>query len=186
MDRRDAVKYISLLLGGTIVGGSAFLSGCKSKTGVTLDFTDAQIALLNEVAETILPTTDTPGARDAKVGEFMKVMVNDTYEEKDQKTFLEGFVKLDGTSEKMFQKPFIDLNEAQRHDLLVAVDTEQKEYMANRKEGDPGHYFRMMKELTLLGYFTSEIGATKALRYVERPGRYDGCVDYKKGDRAFS
>ena len=84
MERREAVKYISLLLGGTIIGGSAILSGCKTKTGVTLDFTTDQVAWLNEVANTILPDTKTPGAKAAKVGEFMKVMVNDCYEKKDQ------------------------------------------------------------------------------------------------------
>ncbi len=186
MDRRDAVKYISLLLGGTIVGGSAILSGCKSKTGATLNFTTDEIAWLNEVADTILPATGSPGAKAAKVGEFMKVMVNDCYEKKDQDTFIEGFKKLDDTSEKMYDLPFMKLKPEQRHDLLVSLDKEQKEYMANKKPEDAGHYFRMMKELTLLGYFTSEIGSTQALRYVERPGSYDGCTDYKKGDKAFA
>lgn len=186
MDRREAVKYISLLLGGTIVGGSAILSGCKSKTGVTLNFTSDQIAWLNEVADTILPATKTPGAKAAKVGEFMKVMVNDCYNKKDQDTFMEGFQKLDDSSEKMFDVSFMKLKPEQQHDLLVSLDKEQKEYMANKKPEEPGHYFRMMKELTLLGYFTSEIGSTKALRYVERPGSFDGCIDYKKGDKAFA
>lgn len=186
MDRREAVKYISLLLGGTIVGGSAILSGCKSKTGVTLDFTTDQIAWLNEVAETILPATGSPGAKAAKVGEFMKVMVNDCYEKKDQDTFMAGFNKLDDSSEKMYDLEFMKLTPEQRHDLLVSLDKEQKEYMASKKAEEPVHYFRMMKELTMLGYFTSEIGSTKALRYVERPGSFDGCIDYKKGDKAFA
>ena len=186
MERREAVKYISLLLGGTIIGGSAMLSGCKTKTGVTLDFTTDQIAWLNEVANTILPDTKTPGAKAAKVGEFMKVMVNDCYEKKDQDTFKGGFLKLDDFSKKTFRQPFLKLSPEQRHELLVSLDKEQKEYMATKKPEDPGHYFRMMKELTLLGYFTSEIGATKARNYVERPGRYDACIDYKKGDKAFA
>ena len=186
MDRREAVKYISLLLGGTIVGGSAILSGCKSKTGVSLDFTPDQTAWLNEVADTILPATKSPGAKAAKVGEFMKVMVNDCYEKRDQDTFMEGFQKLDEFSEKMYDTTFLKLTPEQRNTLLVSLDKEQKEYMANKKAEDPGHYFRMMKELTLLGYFTSEIGSNQALRYVEKPGRYDGCVDYKKGDKAFA
>ena len=186
MDRREAVKYISLLLGGTIIGGSAILSGCKSKTGVTLDFTTEQIDWLNEVADTILPDTNTPGAKAAKVGEFMKVMVNDCYEAKDQDTFKEGFQKLDDFSEKTFGQSFVKLPPEKRRELLITLDKEQKEYMAAKKPEDPGHYFRMMKELTLLGYFTSEIGCTKARNYVERPGRYEGCIDYKKGDKAFA
>jgi hypothetical protein len=55
-----------------------------------------------------------------------------------------------------------------------------------KKPEDDNHYFRMMKELTLLGYFTSEIGSTQARRYVPVPGRYEGCIPYKKGDKAFA
>lgn len=50
---------------------------------------------------------------------------------------------------------------------------------------EPVHYFRMMRELTLLGYFTSEVGPTHELEYVEVPGRYDACVDFKKGDKQY-
>lgn len=80
----------------------------------------------------------------------------------------------------------MDLNAQQRHDLLVKLDAEQKDYMAKKKPEEPSHYFRMMKELTLLGYFTSEIGCKQARRYVETPGRFDACIDYKKGDKAFA
>ena len=104
MDRREAVKYISFLLGGTIVGGSAILSGCKSQTGASMDFTTEQIDWLNEVADTILPPTGSPGARAANVGQFMTVMVNDCYEAKDQKTFKEGFQKLEDFSKKTFDQ----------------------------------------------------------------------------------
>ena len=87
---------------------------------------------------------------------------------------------------------------------MIALDKEQKDFTAERDKSLaasgaqhksdpnykapelPNHYFRMIKELTLLGYFTSEIGATKALRYVAVPGRYDGSVPYKKGDRAWA
>lgn len=58
--------------------------------------------------------------------------------------------------------------------------------MKNKKEVDPPHYFRMMKELTLLGYFTSEIGSKQARRHTPVPGRFDACIPYKKGDKAFS
>jgi hypothetical protein len=74
----------------------------------------------------------------------------------------------------------------QRKELLTVVDKEQKSYNENKKEGDPNHYFALMKQLTLLGYFTSEIGATQALRYVAVPGRYEGCIPYKKGDKAWA
>lgn len=186
MNRRKAVQHITLLLGGTIAGSTFFLSGCKSESGKKLAFTPDDDAYLNEIADTILPDTKTPGAKAAKVGSFMIVMVNDCYEEKDQKTFLDGMQKLNDLSKKTYDKSFVESSTQQRHDLLVQLDKEQKEYMKNKKKEDPSHYFRLIKELTLLGYFTSEIGCTQARRYVEVPGRFDGCIPYKKGDKAWA
>jgi hypothetical protein len=187
MNRREALSSVALLLGGTILGAEAFLSGCKTKTDVGAVFTADDLAFLDEVAETILPeTAGSPGAKAAKVGEFMTTMVRDCYEEKDQKIFKEGIQKLDEASKKKNNKSFMESTPTQRHDLLVELDAEQKAYQKNKKQDEPNHYFRMMKELTLTGYFTSETGATKALRYVAVPGKYDGCIDYKKGDKAWA
>jgi len=190
MNRRDALSSVALLLGGTIIGAEAFLSGCTSndkKIGAAgVNFSTDDIAFLDEVGETIIPATTTPGAKEAKIGLFMKTIVTDCYEEKDQKIFTEGMKKLDDASKKKSSKSFLDSSPQERHDLLVELDKEQKEYMSKKKPDDPSHYFRMMKELTLWGYFTSEVGATKALRYVAVPGRYEGCVPYKKGDKAWA
>jgi len=199
MERREAVQYIALLLGGTLVGANAFITGCKTadKKDNTV-FTQDDIAYLDEVADTILPTTSTPGAKAAKVGQFMTVMVNDCYEPKDQKTFHEGLTKLNDAANKAYNADFMKLNPQQRHDLLVSQDKEAKDYTAkkaadeaknpnrDKTKDQPVHYFRMMKELTLLGYFTSEIGTKQARRYVPVPGRYDGCIPYKKGDKAYA
>lgn len=190
MNRREALSSVALLLGGTIIGAEAFLSGCTSsdkKIGTAgLNFSSDDIAFLDEVGETIIPATTTPGAKEAKIGEFMKTIVTDCYEEKDQKIFTEGMTKLEEASKKKNGKSFLESTPEQRHALLVDLDKEQKEYMTKKKPEDPAHYFRMMKELTLWGYFTSEVGATKALRYVAVPGRYEGCVPYKKGDKAWA
>ncbi len=186
MNRREAISSVALLLGGTILGAEAFLSGCKTKTEAGVSFTATDISFLDEVAETILPATSTPGAKAAKVGEFMTVMVKDCYEAKDQTIFMEGMKKLDEACKAQNSKSFMDCTPVQRHDFLVALDAEAKAYQKNKKKEDPNHYFRMMKELTLTGYFTSEVGATKALRYVAVPGKYEGCIDYKKGDKAWA
>lgn len=186
MNRRDAVQNIALLLGGTLVGANAFLTGCKTKTGKTEAFTQSDIAYLDEIADTILPTTSTPGAKAAQVGQFMTVMVNDCYEAKDQKAFREGMEKINELSDKEFGKNFMQITPQQRHSLLVKLDAEAKEYTKNKKPEDAAHYFRLMKELTLLGYFTSEIGSTQARRYAAVPGRYDACIPYKKGDKAWA
>jgi len=207
MNRRDAIGRVAILMGGAVIGAEFFLSGCKPKApaaAVADLFTPDNVAYLNEVADTILPTTSSPGAKDAKVGEFMGVMVRDCYTPADQKTFIEGMSKLNDAAKKKFNNGFMDLTPQQRTDLLIALDKEQKEFTEKRSKdlaadmlkhkGEanykapemPNHYFRMIKELTLLGYFTSEIGATKALRYIAVPGHYDGCVPYKKGDKAWA
>src|SRR6195952_588328 len=104
MKRRDAISRVALILGGTILGAEAFLSGCtnsdKNIGGAGVNFSNDDVAFLDEVAETILPATTTPGAKDAKVGEFMTVIVRDCYEDKDQKIFLDGMQKLNAASKK--------------------------------------------------------------------------------------
>jgi hypothetical protein len=116
----------------------------------------------------------------------MTVMVNDYYEENQQKAFREGFKKMDDEADKAYNKKFMALDANQRRELLTKLDAEQKEYMKTKKKEDPSHYFRQMKELTMLGYFTSEIGCTQARRYVENPGKYEACIPYAKGDKAFA
>jgi hypothetical protein len=208
MNRREALSTVALLLGGTIIGADAFLSGCKTTGKKEGLFATSDIALLDEVGETILPATaSSPGAKAAKIGDFMKVIVTDCYNENDQNTFTEGIKKLNEASKKKYDKDFMNLAAGQRHELLVALDKEAKDYQdainkrnstltteqrherelkANKDVEDSPHYFAMMKQLTLWGYFTSEPGATKALRYVPVPGRYEGCIPYKKGDKAWA
>ena len=187
MNRRDAIGRVALIMGGTLIGAEYLLSGCKPKAAKIEDlFNTDHVAFLNEVADTILPTTSTPGAKDAKVGDFMAVMVRDCYEPADQDIFLKGLDKIDDAANKKFSKKFMDLDATQRSALLTDLDKEQQEYSKTKKPKDPNHYFRMIKELTLLGYFTSEVGCTKALRYVPVPGRFDGCIPYKKGDKAWA
>lgn len=203
MNRRDAMARVALIMGGALIGGDYLLSGCTADTDNKKETTktksadkappklaevlDAkQISFLNEVGETILPATKTPGAKAANVGSFMAVMVRDCYLPKDQKIFVDGLTKLDEAAKKQGGKDFLSLDAAQRTKLLTALDAEQKQYSKTKTLEQPNHYFRMFKELTLLGFFTSEAGATQALRYTPVPGKYDGNVPYKKGDRAWA
>jgi hypothetical protein len=188
MNRREALSRVALIMGGTVIGAEVFLSGCKSgaKMANGLDFSPENIAFLDEVGETILPkTASSPGAKDAKIGEFMKAIVTDCYTEADQKIFAEGIGKLTDASNKKYSKDFLSLDATQKHDLLVDLDKEAKDYQKSKKPEDPNHYFSMVKQLTLWGFFSSEPGATKALRYVAIPGRYE-TIPYKKGDKAWA
>ena len=157
----------------------AGLSHSRGRAG-QVSFTPQDVALLDEVADTILPETKTPGAKAAQTGAFMALMVTDTYAERDRGVFRDGMRKLEEAS-------FMALPQERRLATLEQLDREQKAYMDARHGDDtPPHFFRMMKELALLGYFTSEIGCTQAQRYVEAPGRYDPCVPYTPGDPAWA
>lgn len=194
MNRRELLQRTSLIIGGSLLGADSLLA--KNIDWDTLDnlpeddkgiglFSKAQIKLMNEVADTIIPTTDTPGAKAAKVGQFMGVIVSDCYEPDDQKRFLDGLTTLEAEVKKRYaKKSFMKLTPAQRTEFLTALDKERREFQKDKKKEDKNHYFQTMKDLVLWGYFTSEIGATQALRFVEYPGKYT-TVDYKKGDRAW-
>ena len=186
MDRRELLKMIAAATGGVVIGGEFFLAGCKNPeagVGVSSTFTESDIAFLDEVAETIFPKTSTPGAKDAKVGQFMTVMVNDCYEEKDQKVFHEGMQKLDDACNKMHGHSFMKASPEHRKELLVALDKERGEYQKTKTKEDPNHYFQAFKQLTIMGYFTSKEGREGATRYEPVPGKYIGDFDYKKGDK---
>ena len=197
MDRREAVKRVTFMLGGIALVGSStgLLTACAkadrdavAKAGTTGDFTTDDIALLDEVADTILPdTAKSPGAKAAKTGPFIALMVKDTYTPEDQKVFRDGLMALDEASKKANGgATFVKATPAQRTALLTALDKEQFDFQKTRKPDEKQHYFRMMKELTMLGFFTSEIGMTKAMRYKESPGPFQPCVPYTKGDPAWA
>lgn len=209
MERRELLKMIALATGGTLIGGELFFSGCKSSTSGTVTFTPETIAFLDEVAETIIPATATPGAKAAMVGEFMKVYVTDCYKEPEQKIFLAGVDKLNEACNKMHGHDFMKAPADHRKALLAALDKEAKEVQDKRNKTEdeyvkserakgnhlpiqdydnpvPPHYFTLMKQLTLLGFFTSKTGATETLRHIQVPGKYDGALPYKKGDKAWA
>ncbi|HVT85331.1 MAG TPA: gluconate 2-dehydrogenase subunit 3 family protein [Chitinophagaceae bacterium] len=207
MNRRELLKMIAVVTGSALIGSEFLLEGCKNPSATSsVGFTDDDIAFLNEVAETILPATQSPGAKAANVGQFMTVVVTDCYEETDQKTFHEGMQNLKDACKKMHGVSFMKADSKQRNELLVALDKEAKDHQKQKNDFDkaqsekekeefakgntnfkketmPSHYFTLMKQLTLWGFFTSKEGITQALKYVPVPGRFDSCIDYKKGDK---
>jgi Gluconate 2-dehydrogenase subunit 3 len=185
MDRRELLKMITVMTGGALIGGELLLSGCRNELSLGgATFSADDISFLDEVSDTILPgTTGSPGAKAAKVGKFMTVIVDDCYEPGDQVIFHEGIRRLNESAKKKFKSGFINLTPGQRKELLIGIDKMSK---ADQSKESPTHYFTMMKQLTLWGYFSSKEGATQALRYVAVPGKYEGCIDYKKGDKAWA
>ncbi|MES1194265.1 MAG: gluconate 2-dehydrogenase subunit 3 family protein, partial [Opitutus sp.] len=111
------------------------------------------------------------------------MMVAECYDDAHHAAFMAGLVKLNVASQRRFGREFVAATPKERTTLLNELDAEQRQHTATKAANEPAHYFRMMKQLTMLGYFTSEIGATRTLRFVEVPGKYDGNVPYKKGDR---
>ena len=187
MNRRQAIERVAWILGGTVIGAEFFVSGCKSNEHKTEDLFDTDhVTYMNEIGETILPQTSTPGAKAANVGQFMAVMVRDCYTPDDQKVFNKGLSQLNDECNKKYGKKFMELDAKQRTDVLNTLDKEQIAYTKTKKPDAPNHYFRMLKELTLLGFFTSEVGCTKALRYLPVPGKFIGDYPYKKGDKAWA
>ena len=207
ISRRDAIRSVTALLGGAAIAGSdhllafsfddAVLSRTMAQGAGT--FTAADVALLDEIAETILPETSTPGAKAAKTGAFMALMVTDVYTEAQRQVFVDGMHEVDRASRRRHGIDFMTASAAQRLAVVEELDREQKAAMDARLRAPvnrapaapaapdtPAHYFRMMKELALLGFFTSEVGCTKALRYIESPGRYDPCAPHAPGDRTWA
>jgi Gluconate 2-dehydrogenase subunit 3 len=186
--RREALRRVSALFGGVaLIGQSAWLTGCAT-AGRTAEelFAASDVVLLDEIAETILPETKTPGAKAAGVGPFIAMMVAETYDPRRQNLFREGLRTLERESTMQNGAGFLASSPAQRLALLERLDREAIEYMRAPTAGDRPHYFRMLKELTLLGYFTSEIGYTQAQRYVETPGRFEPRTTYAVGDKAWA
>ncbi len=205
MDRRELIRMIAVLTGAAVVGGEVFLSGCKSADKTGLKFTEGNLSLLDEIGETILPATDSPGAKEAKVAEFMELIVKDCYTPESQEAFINGITEIDNACKKLHNKSFMECSAQQRKELLLQLEEEAKEYNKQQEEKDkprknelkeqdkeydfvasPKHYYTMFKQLTLLGFFTSEAGQKKALRWLPVPGKFDGAYPYKKGDKAWA
>lgn len=196
IDRREAIKRVSALLGGVaLVGSVALLTGCAGDRVPSIATADAPIGsftvddqtFLAEVADTILPDTEkSPGAKAAGVGPFMAVMVTDCYTPADQAVFRDGMRSINAACSAMHQTSFMEATPTQRLMLLTALDQEQYDFTKTKKPEQASHYFRMMRELTMVGFFTSEIGYTKAMRYIETPGRFDPCVPYTAGEKSWA
>ena len=215
MNRREALRNVALLMGGALSATtlSVISEGCKTsdKKGGEL-FTAEQQTTITELADTIIPTTGTPGAKAAGVGPFIAMMIKECYPENVQKIFTNGLDDLDDRAKSKFSNSFIEINPTQRTAVLQEVvdkvknDKEKEKGEKEKRSGRYGtatnneggrtstapsakkdpNFFQLAKELTMLGYFTSEIGCKQALVYTPVPGKWEACTDMKPGQKAWA
>jgi hypothetical protein len=175
INRREAVQRVAALMGGMISAPAmAGIMGQKTNNGTFVSFTADQTTLVASIADVIIPTTKTPGAKAAGAEKFIINVVQDCYTKADQETFYAGLTKLDADCKTKTGKGFVEANDIQKKEVLTACMLEGDTARKAKKGSIP--FFFMIKELATTGYFTSKIGATEALEYLPIPGKFDGCM----------
>ncbi len=198
INRREALNRVAMLLGGVISGPTLMAMNMDAlKTGsiAPLSLSSTQRAILAEVAEHIIPKTDTPGAKDAGVPAFIELMINDCYKPIDQQSFMAGLSALEnqnflGQSSsgqidtlKKLEADTMALMRSRNVKQVKVGDNVDKEAMDAAAQGVP--FWRLAKELTLLGYFTSEVGVNASFVYEPIPGKFIA-TKLKKGQKAYA
>jgi len=186
MKRREAIKLASIYMGGAVSAPAIFgvLNGCTPKPSINWEpkfLTKDQGVAVAEIAERIIPKTETPGAKDVGVPEFIDLMLKDCYPKLEQDIFTKGLDLLNQQAEEDFGNSFVECSEEEQYQLLsplnkfVAKEAKKPRFIEQDKI-----FFSIMKELTLLGYFTSEVGASEVLQYNPVPSKFNGCVPWEE------
>ncbi|HET8859219.1 gluconate 2-dehydrogenase subunit 3 family protein [Marivirga sp.] len=180
MKRREAIKKTALALGFAATSPLLIhlLQSCDNKKPLTWKprFLDEKQALLvAALVNQILPKTDTPGALDVGVDKFVDKMVAEVYHEKQQKQFVKGLEDIMKISESKNGKIFTDLDDKSQYDFLYDLENEIH-HLSPDSSPQEKPFFLMLKELVLLGYFTSEEIMTKHLDYQPIPAQLIGCA----------
>jgi gluconate 2-dehydrogenase gamma chain len=184
LTRREAMKRVAWLMGGTL-SASAILAVQKGYSATTPTerkpsiLTPAQMSTVAAITEIMIPRTDTPGAIDVGVPEFIDLLLKDVYTQHDRDRYLAGLVEFDTAAHAEQRKEFGALEPTHQVALVrrfhdAAVIEEQRLPLPEQHLRRP--FILMTKELTLLGFFTSKAGATQVLQYVAIPGSYHGCL----------
>lgn len=173
MNRRDALKRTALIMGAAVSASTvaAVLDGCTPSGGMewTPQFLDnTQAGIVNAFAERLLPRTDTPGAQDVGVPEFIDRMYGQYMTEKETATFTAGLAEVETMSQSAHKSSFASLEGAKQDELIMSIATDK---------GKPQAFLRKMRELTILGFVTTEVVSKELLAYDPIPGAYKGCID---------
>jgi hypothetical protein len=179
LNRRDALRGLALTVGAAASGwaGSAAATTALSWTPTAL--TTDQALILDVVAELIIPATDTPGAREAGVPQFIDRAMADYCERWQVDQLTAGFARMDADAKSAHGKVFVALAPEQQVAILNVYDRETA-------SSTSGHFFPLLEDMVTVAYFTSEPGATQALRYDPVPGAYNGCVPLAEVGRAWA
>ncbi|HEV2017647.1 MAG TPA: gluconate 2-dehydrogenase subunit 3 family protein [Gemmatimonadaceae bacterium] len=182
MNRREAVKAATALVGGVLITSNGFLIACSRDSskpaGKVLTIDDQ--SLIEEIADTLLPTTpSSPGAKAAGAGAAINLLLSDCYEQDAQDRVVNGLKEFRQMCRKRCGDSFASLPQKEREKVLREIDAEAQ-------KAGPTHYFGLVRELALRAYFSSEVGMTKALRYVMVPGKWVGCVPLAPGQPAWA
>lgn len=175
INRREAVQRVAALMGGMISAPAmAGIMGQKTNQGTFVSFSAEQVELIVAIADVIIPSTKTPGAKAAGAEKYILNVVQDCYTKVEQDTFYAGLVKIDADCKTKTGKGFVQASDVQKKEALTACMLEGDVARKAKKGVTP--FFFMIKELATVGYFTSKIGATEALDYLPIPGKFDGCM----------
>lgn len=195
MDRRELLKNAAILLGGLSSNSvaNALLAGADGRVAINTPlFSAVQKNITQVLAEMIIPRTDTPGAIDAGVPHFIELMVSDWYTERERKIYFEGLVALNDFCLEQFNQSFLTSTDEQQITALEEAERLSEQYIApsqnqllSKTEDEDKPFFSKLKELTVLGYYSSEQGATKELKYDPMPMRY-GDIDLVDVGRQWS
>lgn len=189
--RRQALGRVGLLLGGIVSAPTVagVLSGCERQRGA--DWTPSilsgpQNAMIDSMAEIIIPTTDTPGASAANVNRFIDAIVGDSWLEEDRARFMDGLEAANERCKETYGASFVEISPEEQRAFVAELDDETFGPDAAEADRETPSFYRMLKELVIVGYYTSEVGATQELRTNIVPGTYDGDVPYGEIGRAWS
>jgi hypothetical protein len=190
INRRKAIGRI--LIAG--IGGGIFLSGYKWYSWTKspdISWLEKQRELVTALAETIIPATpDSPGAAATGTGDFIITMVRDCTSRMTVNKFIDGLKELDHYSREHYSDAYEKIDTASQEVVLKLFEEEGKPFnnlvgkVQDRFLGKP--FFSTLKEYTVMGYCTSEGGATKGLDYLYIPGHYQGCIPLKPGQKAWA
>lgn len=195
IDRRELIHRAGLLLGGSVASSAMLgvLEGCTAvpapATGASHKFlTPAEYDDVAAISEQIIPRTDSPGAIDAGVPAFIDRMMADYYQQQERNAFRAALARVARDAKQVHGASFASLSTDQQVAMLREYDREaydQNLIMAKNPKADR-HFFRTCKELTTLGFFTSEIGASKFLKYEAVPGKYRADIPYSDVGREWA